>query len=79
MFTSDSVERCAIERLIEVVIWAPSSGNAQTWQFAVVTNPDRIRRMISPGLLGGQPAETPALPKRDEEEVSFEVYGERNG
>ncbi len=56
-FTSDPVERRTLKRLIEAAIWAPSGGNAQTWRFVVVTDPDRIRRikMVSPGLLGDPP------------------------
>ncbi len=57
-FTDEPVERRTVERLIEAAIWAPSGGNAQTWRFVVVTDPNRIRqiKMISPGLLGDPPA-----------------------
>jgi len=53
-FLEKPVERALLERLLEAAIWAPSGGNAQTWQFVVVTEPERIRsiKTVSPGLLG---------------------------
>jgi len=53
-FNDRPVERNVLERLLEAAIWAPSGGNAQTWQFVVVTEPGRIRsiKTVSPGLLG---------------------------
>jgi nitroreductase len=44
--------------IVRAAIWAPTGGNAQTWRFAVVTDPDLIRkvRMVSPGLLSTPPA-----------------------
>ncbi|RLE32565.1 nitroreductase family protein [Candidatus Acetothermia bacterium] len=57
-FTDKPIERHTLERLIAAAIWAPSGGNAQTWRFVAVTDPNRIRqiKMISPGLLGDPPA-----------------------
>jgi nitroreductase len=57
-FLDRPVEREVLEQLVEAAIWAPSAGNAQTWRFVVVTQPERIRRikMVSPGLLGDPPA-----------------------
>ena len=53
-FVDKPVERAVLERLIEAAIWAPSGGNAQTWRFVAVSDPDRIQRIktVSPGLLG---------------------------
>jgi len=53
-FLDRPVERDIFERLLEAAIWAPSGGNAQTWRFVVVTEPERIRsiKTVSPGLLG---------------------------
>jgi nitroreductase len=52
------VERELLERLVEAAIWAPSGGNAQTWHFVVITDPEQLRRIktVSPGLLGDPPA-----------------------
>lgn len=38
-YTSDPVERYAIERLLDAAIWAPSARNAQPWAFVVVQDP----------------------------------------
>jgi len=53
-FTQEKVSREILERLLEAAIWAPSGGNAQTWQFTVIDDSDAIRRvkLVSPGLLG---------------------------
>lgn len=57
-FLDQPVEREILEQLVEAAIWAPSGGNAQTWRFVVITDPERIRRIktVSPGLLGDPPA-----------------------
>jgi len=57
-FQDRPVERELLERLVEAAIWAPSGGNAQTWHFVVVTEPERLRKLrtVSPGLLGEPPA-----------------------
>ncbi|MBC7098285.1 nitroreductase family protein [Candidatus Bipolaricaulota bacterium] len=57
-FQARPVERELLERLVEVASWAPSGGNAQTWHFVVVTEPDRLRHIkaVSPGHLGDPPA-----------------------
>lgn len=56
-FLDRPVERELLKQLVEAAIWAPSAGNAQTWRFVGVTQPERIRRikMVSPGLLGDPP------------------------
>lgn len=57
-FLPRPVERELLERLVEAAIWAPSGGNAQTWHFVVITDPEQLRRIktVSPGLLGDPPA-----------------------
>lgn len=57
-FRDRPVEPELLERLVEAGIWAPSGGNAQTWHFVVVTDPEQLRRlkMVSPGMLGDPPA-----------------------
>lgn len=57
-FRPDPVPEGVLRSLVEAGCWAPSGGNAQTWRFVVVTDPNRIRRMrmLSPGLLGNPPA-----------------------
>lgn len=57
-FLDRPVDREILEQLVEAAIWAPSGGNAQTWRFVVITDPERIRRIktVSPGLLGDPPA-----------------------
>lgn len=57
-FLDRPVDKGILEQLVEAAIWAPSAGNAQTWRFVVITEPERIRRikMVSPGLLGDPPA-----------------------
>lgn len=37
-FRSDPVPRSLLEELIEIASWAPSAGNMQDWEFAVVTD-----------------------------------------
>ncbi|MBW1927657.1 MAG: nitroreductase family protein [Deltaproteobacteria bacterium] len=57
-FTGQPVGKEALLKLLDAAVWAPSGGNAQTWRFVVVTDPERMRRlrMVSPGLLGRPPA-----------------------
>ncbi len=56
-FLQEPIERPILDRLIEAAMWAPSGGNAQTWRFVVVTEPERIAKLrtVSPGLLGDPP------------------------
>jgi len=56
-FLADSIDRSILDRILDAAIWAPSGGNAQTWRFVVVTEPERIAklRIVSPGLLGDPP------------------------
>ncbi len=56
-FLSEPIDRSILDRIVEAAIWAPSGGNAQTWRFVVVTEPDRIAKLrtVSPGLLGDPP------------------------
>jgi len=52
-FKPDPIPEELLRNLIlRAAIWAPTGGNAQTWRFAVVTDPDLIRKikMVSPGL-----------------------------
>lgn len=53
-FVDKPVQRALLERLIEAAIWAPSGGNAQTWRFVAVSDPNQLQRIktVSPGLLG---------------------------
>ncbi|HDI11795.1 MAG TPA: nitroreductase family protein [Candidatus Acetothermia bacterium] len=57
-FQDRPVEREPLKRLVEAAIWAPSGGNAQTWHFVVITDPEQLRRIrtVSPGMLGNPPA-----------------------
>jgi len=57
-FLPEPVDRPTLDRLVEAALWAPSGGNAQTWRFVIVTDPNRIGRLraVSPGLLGDPPA-----------------------
>jgi nitroreductase len=58
-FKTDPVPEDLIRRLIlEAGIWAPSGGNAQTWRFAVVTDPSLVHKikMVARGILGNPPA-----------------------
>ena len=43
--------------ILEAGVWAPTGGNAQTWRFVVVTDPDVIHKikMVAPGILGNPP------------------------
>ena len=56
-FLPEPIERSILDRIVEAAIWAPSGGNAQTWRFVVVTEPERIAKLrtVSPGLLGDPP------------------------
>ncbi|MGC9530208.1 MAG: nitroreductase family protein [Candidatus Bipolaricaulaceae bacterium] len=53
-FLGRPIERPQLERLVEAAVWAPSGGNAQSWRFVAVTEPERVRRIktVSPGMLG---------------------------
>jgi len=56
-FLPESIDRSVLDRIVEAAIWAPSGGNAQTWRFVVVTEPERVAKLrtVSPGLLGDPP------------------------
>jgi len=43
--------------LVELGLWAPTGGNAQTWRFVVVTDSKTVRALhaVSPGMLGHPP------------------------
>lgn len=57
-FLADPIDRETLDRIVDAAIWAPSGGNAQTWRFVIVTEPERIGKLrtVSPGLLGDPPA-----------------------
>jgi len=57
-FTPQEVPIQEIEELLEAARWAPSGGNAQPWQFVIVTERETIEalEMVSPGLFGEPPA-----------------------
>jgi len=54
-FTSDTVPRDLVEKILDVSRWAPSGGNIQDWRFVVVTDSKLLRaiKMFSPGWIGG--------------------------
>ena len=56
-YTAEPVERRTVDQLLDAAKWAPSGGNAQTWRFIVVRNPERVRdlRVVAPGLPGPPP------------------------
>lgn len=57
-FKPDPVPEDLVRKLIlEAGIWAPTGGNAQTWRFVAVTDPNLIRKikMVAPGVLGNPP------------------------
>jgi nitroreductase len=53
-FEEREVDDEVLTKLIEAGVWAPSGGNAQTWVFIAVKDPQRIERIkaISPGMFG---------------------------
>lgn len=53
-FTPQEVPIQEIEELLEAARWAPSGGNAQPWQFVIVTERETVEalEMVSPGLFG---------------------------
>jgi nitroreductase len=57
-FRPDPVPEETLRKLVEAGLWAPSGGNAQTWRFVIVSDPQKMRqiKMLSPGLLGNPPA-----------------------
>lgn len=57
-FTPQEVPIQEIEELLEAARWAPSGGNAQPWQFVIVTERETVEalEMVSPGLFGEPPA-----------------------
>jgi albonoursin synthase len=56
-FLPEPIDRSILDRIVGTAIWAPSGGNAQTWRFVIVTEPERLARLrtVSPGLLGDPP------------------------
>jgi nitroreductase len=58
-FKPDPIPEDLIRKLIlDAGIWAPTGGNAQTWRFVVITDPNVIHKikMVAPGILGNPPA-----------------------
>lgn len=57
-FQSKKIEDVLLVRLVESGAWAPSGGNAQTWVFIIVREPEMIEKikMVSPGMLSQPPA-----------------------
>jgi coenzyme F420-0:L-glutamate ligase/coenzyme F420-1:gamma-L-glutamate ligase len=46
-FRADPVPRAILERLVHAAVSAPSATNRQPWRFAVVTDPERRRRVVA--------------------------------
>lgn len=53
-FNQATVERKKIEMLLEAARWAPSAGNAQPWEFVIITDGDTIQRLktVMTGIMG---------------------------
>ncbi len=41
-FAGVPLDRTVLKQIVEAATWAPSGGNAQTWRFVIVTEPERI-------------------------------------
>ncbi|MBE0481286.1 MAG: nitroreductase [Dehalococcoidia bacterium] len=85
-FKSDPVPRHILEELLEVALRAPSWGNTQPWEFAVVTGPtlDRIKQLYVdsadrppyPDLAGPRVFSDPFLARRRALGIRlFEIMG----
>jgi nitroreductase len=57
-FANEPVSEAVLEELIEAGCWAPSGSNAQAWNFVVLRDKERIRKLqrFSPGLFVTPPA-----------------------
>ncbi len=57
-FINKAVEPEKLKELVNAGIWAPTGGNAQPWEFIIVTNPGKMKliKTVSPGLLGNPAA-----------------------
>ena len=57
-FTDQQVDRESLMELARAAIWAPTGGNAQPWEFIIVSNPETMKliKIVSPGLLGNPSA-----------------------
>jgi nitroreductase len=53
-FKSKPVEREKIETLLEAARWAPSAGNAQPWDFIIITDSRTIQglKTVMTGVMG---------------------------
>ncbi len=53
-FTAQPVEKQDLDLILEAARWAPSAGNSQPWQFAVITRAHTIRTlaMVMPSVMG---------------------------
>jgi nitroreductase len=49
-YTSEEVSEEDVERLIEAARWAPSAGNIQPWEFVIVRNAEKKRRLSDAAL-----------------------------
>jgi len=49
-FTEEEVSEEEVERLLEAARWAPSAGNIQPWEFVVVRESTRKRRLAEAAL-----------------------------
>jgi len=49
-FTEEEVSNEEVERLLEAARWAPSAGNIQPWEFVVVRESARKRRLAEAAL-----------------------------
>lgn len=57
-FSDKPLEAEKLEEIVKAGIWAPTGGNAQPWEFIIVTNPGTMKliKTVSPGLLGNPSA-----------------------
>ena len=53
-FTPVPVERSKIDLMLEAARWAPSAGNAQPWEFVVITDSETIHTLktVMTGVMG---------------------------
>ena len=78
-FTSDPIEAAALDRILEAGRRAPSSRNAQRWDFVAVTDRDRLRELSGVWRAAGHVAESAAtialvVPTTDDPEERASIH-----
>lgn len=45
-YTSEKISKETMDKLIEAAMYAPSGSNSQSWEFIIMTEPEKLKKML---------------------------------